>query len=73
MINTLSKAIHGVIEYLSEPEYHVEFLVTYHHRIDIVEKIGANMLTTIALEKDRHFGIDGEMLHVFACKKLREL
>ena len=58
------------IEYLDEPEYHGDSLVTYHHGLDIIEKIGLGMLTTIILEKDRHFGLDGEFMHVFACKKL---
>lgn len=61
----------GDVLYLSEPEYHAEDLVTYHHGIDIVGKIPSNMQTTIMLERDRQFGIDGEFLHVFACKKVK--
>jgi len=56
--------------YLFQPEYHVDDLVIYHYSMDIIDKIGANMLTTVMLERDRHYGIDGEFLHVFACKKL---
>jgi len=60
----------GEIEYLDEPEYHINDLVTYHYGFDIIEFIGSDILTTIILEKDRDYGIDGEFLHVFACKKL---
>ena len=58
------------IEHLAEPEYHGPFLVTYHHSLKITEIIGVNMLTTIVMERDRTFGIDGEFLHVFVCKKI---
>ena len=59
------------IAYLAEPEYHGSFLVAYHHSLDIIEKIGSNMLTTIVVERDRNFGIDGEFLDIFICKKIK--
>jgi len=62
----------GVLEYMSEPEYHVEDLVVYHYSMDIVDRIGSKMQTTVVLERDRNYGIDGEFLHVFACKKMIE-
>jgi len=59
----------GMIEFLSEPEHHGPSLVTYHFGLDIIDYISSDMLTTILIEKDRHFGIDGNFLHIFVCRK----
>lgn len=74
---TRARIAAGEVEYLLPPDYHGNpidnegSLVTHEYGMDITGLMGENMMTVVMLEKDRHFGIDGEYLHIFVCKKLR--
>jgi SAM-dependent methyltransferase len=67
----------GKVQYLAPPQYHGNpvdshgSLVTVDWGIDMPEIIHrlTDMTTTVSLERDRYYGIDGEFLEVFISSK----
>jgi SAM-dependent methyltransferase len=72
LVNTV-----GQIEYLEEPVYHGNpvssdgSLVTFDWGLDFCDKVFqySGMTTTIYVERNRQFGLDGKFLEVFISRK----
>lgn len=71
----------GQVRHLAPPQYHGNpvdnggSLVTIDWGIDMPEIIHrlTGMTTVVRLERDRHYGIDGEFLEVFVSRKPTKL
>jgi len=72
-----AELVDGQVRHLAPPQYHGNpvnsdgSLVTIDWGIDMPEIIHrlATMTTVVSLERDRHYGIDGEFLEVFVSRK----